>query len=305
MTYSKIPIVATAVGCLLLAASAGLNINAALESGQPILSPTVLGIVALVIGQATAICAGQFAWHRGLRVRSFLAFFALGCAEFYGLYTGGERLLTARQYQAQPIAQINQAFDIAAQRVKVAEDAFRRAEDAATAEARRGGCGRACRDLREASDRANDELETARTTLARTPLKRPESVVASVTGWPTALVEITPALLFTLGLNGLAFALLAIGEGGTEPVQRRKINSAGTRLRRTPKARVQRHAGSGPSSRPSSVSRRSEQVSKFCREFRAQFGREPTFTEVRQGTQLPKATVSRALARVRVQLSRL
>lgn len=61
MTYNKMPVVATAVGCLLLAAGAGININAAVEGGQPFLSPTVFGIVALVIGQATAIRAGQFA----------------------------------------------------------------------------------------------------------------------------------------------------------------------------------------------------------------------------------------------------
>jgi hypothetical protein len=156
---------------LLLAANAGLNINAALEGGQPFMSPTVFGIVALVIGQATAIRAGQFAWRRRLRGRALLAFFALGCAEFYGLYTGGERLLIARERQVQSIAKINQEFDITERRVTLAEDAYRKADEAATAETRRGGCGRACRDLRATANHAQEELEAARSALAETPPK--------------------------------------------------------------------------------------------------------------------------------------
>jgi hypothetical protein len=43
--------------------------------------------------------------------------------------------------------------------------------------------------------------------------RRPESILAQVTGWPPTVVEIVPALLFTLALNGLGFTLLAIGDG--------------------------------------------------------------------------------------------
>lgn len=287
--YNRTPQIATAVGCLLLTASTAMNVSAALDGGQPLFSPTTFGIVALVIGQATAIRAGQSAWRRKLRGRALLAFLALGCAELYGLYIGGERLLAARERQAQPIAKLNQAFDVAERRVRFAEAEYRKADEAATAETRHGGCGRVCRDLRATADRAQEELEAARTALAHTPPKRPESIVVSVTGWPAALVEIAPALLFTLGLNGMAFALLSIGEAVAEPVQRRMMNSAGTRRRGARKTRVQ--------NRPRRRTR-SAQVANFCEAFRAKHGREPTFTEVRLGTKLAKSTVSSALGQL-------
>lgn len=218
-----------------------------------------------------------------------MAYFALGCAEFYGLYTGAERLLAVRQHQAQPVAKSNEAFDVAEQRVRSAENAFRKASDAAIAEARRGGCGRVCRDLNARADFARDDLRDAETALTQRPPKRPESVIASVTGWPTAFAEIAPALLFSLGLNGMAFALLAIGDGATGPVQRRNMNSTGTRRRGTRKTRIQNRTRRGT---------RSEQVADFYEAFRAKHGRVPSFTEVRLGTKIAKSTVSSALGQL-------
>jgi hypothetical protein len=288
--YIKMPLVATSVGLALLGTSTALNVSYVTDGGTPLLSPTVAGIVAVAVGSAAAVRAGIHAWRTNRRAWAVAAFVLLACGETFALYNGAERLLTARELQARAIAASNLPFKVATQRVHDTEESLRSAYEAATAEALRGGCRRVCKDLQAAAEKVRGELEDARAKIERTTPPRSENIVAELTGWPAAWVEIGPALLFTVTQNGLAFVLLAIGHELTPPLTAVRIstpkNSPAKRLRRrrTRAAKSPKLPGQGG---------RAEQVAQFCRAFRDTQGREPTFTEVRAGTKLPNATVSK------------
>ncbi|NOT70623.1 MAG: hypothetical protein HOP09_04830 [Hyphomicrobium sp.] len=285
------------VGCALLASSASINVAHVIEDGQSLQSPAVGAVIALAVGSAVAVRAGLYAWRQKRRAVALLTFLVLACGEVFGLFTGAERLLTIRESHVQVIAAANVTFDIASKRVRLAEVSYHSAEAAATNEAVRGGCRQICKDLREAADKARQRLEEARLTLEHTAPPKSESIIAHVTGWPAAWVEIAPALLFSVALNGLAFVLLAVGhtmpghsERRTKPSRNGKDLVRGRpgriRLRRITNKRAESHAALGQ------VTRAAE-VTSFCKLFRDQHRREPTFTEVRNGTNLPGSTVSK------------
>jgi hypothetical protein len=290
MTYNKTRLAATAVGILLLAVSAANSVTNLHDGGVPLLSPVVASVIGLAMGSAVAVRAGMYAWRHKRRVVAILAFVFLASGETFELYNSGERLLIAREHRVESVASQNLPFETATARVAFAEGVYRKALAAVTAEAERGGCGRVCRDLSNASDRARTELENARLALQHTPPRKPENVIASVTGWPVAAVEIAPALLFTASLNGLAFVLLAIGDG-TESVRKRDPTEPAER--QPPVRKKRRRRRFAKQHRTAAGQSRSEQVAAFCKAFRDKHGREPSFAEVRDGTQLPSSTVSK------------
>jgi lambda repressor-like predicted transcriptional regulator len=257
-----------------------------MEGGVSLLSPMTVALAALAIGSAIAVREGIGAWNARSHRLALLACFFVICGEGFGLYCASERLLEARQDHVQSIAQANQQFVVASKRVDLAEKAYERAQALAIAEAKRGGCRQVCRGLREAAEQARVQLEDARSALDHTP-PRPESIIAQVTGWRPTVVEIIPALLFTLALNGLGFTLLAIGDtdlgGVNSRVKRSELKTGSGSLRKAKQPRRSR-AGSAT---------RGQQVAAFCQKFRQDYGREPTFSEVRDATRFPNSTVSK------------
>ena len=204
--YLNIGYAATLTGCGLLATSTGVNVQHLAESGLPLVSPMVAAVVAVALGSAIAVPAGLSAWREGRRVLAVLVFVALGCGEIFGLVSGAERLLTAREDRSRSISEHNAPHAAAAGRATLAEAEYRAAQAAAVAEAGRGGCGRACKALRVAADQARQRLDVARNALEHAAPAKSESVLASTLGLPVALVEVVSALLFTLALNGLPLA---------------------------------------------------------------------------------------------------
>lgn len=285
--YLNIGAAATLAGCGLLATSASVNVSHIVESGLPLASPMVAAVVAIAVGSAIAVPAGLTAWRDRRNALAVLAFVALGCGEMFGLVSGAERLLVAREERARIVAEHNAPHATAASRVTLAEAGYAAAEAAAVAEAGRGGCGRACKDLRAAADQARQRLEDARSALERAEPPKSESILADTLGLPAATVEIVPALLFTLALNGLGFVLLAIGH---RPQRRETATTAAADA-----VVMELPAAVAPVQAPRQT--RAQEVAAFCREFRAKQGREPTFSEVRDGTQLPASTVSKYRAK--------
>jgi hypothetical protein len=259
-----------------------------IEGGVPLLSPMPAAIVAIAAGSAVGLVAALRAWGDGRCALAILAFVAIGCGELFGLVSGAERLLTAREERIRLVAAHNAPRLTALARVKAEEAAYAHAQAAAVAEAGRGGCGRACRDLRGAADQARQRLEAARGELERSPPLKAESILAATIGLPAAVLEVVPALLFTLALNGLGLALLGIG------------HSAGAKQDEAPPASEPAYAipELPIEPPPADPSTRAEQVAAFCRAFREQHGREPGFKEVRHGSLLPASTVSTYRARV-------
>ena len=231
----------------------------------------------------------SYAWRTNRRAWAVAAFVLLACGEAFALYNGAEQLLTARELQARAVAAGNLPFKVAAQRVHdmrnpiVQRTRWRRLKCGGGLRANLqgsagcGGEGEGRAGGRPCKARAHSSAKIANT-------------IAELTGWPAAWVEIGPALLFTVTQNGLAFVLLAIGHELTSPSTAVRIStpkkSSAKRLRRrrTGAARPRKLPGQGG---------RAEQVAQFCRAFRDTQGREPTFTEVRDGTKLPNATVSK------------
>lgn len=294
MIYNKTPLVATSTGATLLATSAGLNVVSASDGG----TSAVVAIIAVAIGTIVAVPAALYAWRSKRWVLAAVTVALLIAGEGFNGFNSVERLLAAREERASAAVAANAPFEMAVQRLRAASDAYRSADMAATAEARRGGCRRICQALRADAERARAEVESARAAYAEMRPPRDEHLISTFTGWPASAIEIGAGLTFSIVLNGLGLALLAIGGHGSSvqvqqrrPEPRRSTSSG----RRSSGTGVQRGAASKPSSRAN----RSEQVAEFCRAFRAQFGRDPTFTEVRNGTKFAKSTVSAALARVR------
>jgi hypothetical protein len=298
MIYNKTRLVATATGATLLATSAGLNVAASQDGG----TPAVVAIIAVAIGTIVAVPAALYAWRSKRWVLAFVTVALLIAGEGFNGFNSVERLLAAREERASAVVAANAPFEMAIQRLRGAEDAYRSADAAVAAEARRGGCRRICQALRADAERALAEVESARAAYAETRPPREGHLVSTFTGWSASAIEIGAGLTFSIVLNGLGLALLAIGgHGSSVQVQQRRSEprrstSSG---RRSSGTGVPRGTGSKPRPRASSASNRSEQVAEFCRAFRAQFGRDPTFTEVRSGTKFAKSTVSAALARVR------
>ncbi len=290
--YIKTPMVATSVGLALLGTSTALNVSHVTDGGTPLLSPTVAGIVAVAVGSAAAVRAGIYALRTNRRAWAVAAFVLLACGEAFALYNGAERLLAARELQARAVVAGNLPFKVATQRVHDMEESYRSAYEAATAEVRRGGCRRICKDLQTAAEKVRGRLEDARAKLEHTDPPRSENIVADLTGWPAAWVEIVPALLFTFTLNGLALTLMGIGDGSTPALT--ASSTRGVRTPGTTKRAVRRGKINAPAVRSLAAhGTRARQVAQFCKAFRDTQGREPSFTEVRAGTKLPNATVSK------------
>ena len=287
-SYLKFTNFATVFGGIVLAASANVNVANLIEAGEPLASPAVTSVIALAVGQAVAVRAGMQAWRQNRRPVAVMVFLFVLCGEAFGLFNGAERQLVARETRAQTVVAGNASYAIATSRVASAEETYRSAEGAVRSEAQRGGCRQVCKDLQLVAGRASAQLEAARSTLQKTPPPKSENIIARVTGWSPTWVEFAPAMLFSVALNGLAFVLLAMGD--VVPPAPPKPQKPSAR----PKSLHQRSYG-----RPSRISlpdrspTRAEQVAAFCRSFHQKSGLEPSFTEVREGTNLPNSTVSK------------
>jgi hypothetical protein len=264
---------AIVAGVAAIAAAASLNVTHLVEGGQPLWSPITGAVLALALGAVAAALVASEAWRSGRRTLAWCLVLSVVAGEGFGLVMGAERLLSAREERQRAAAATNTARWTATVRFESASAALASAEAATLKEAGRGGCRSACQALRAEADRARQRLETASSILIATPAEKNKALLAATLGLPPAAVEIVPALLFSVALNGLAFTLLAFGAHTPMPTL-------------TPMPPL---PAESDKARPLG---RAEQVRSFVEAYRKRHGRDPTFSDVRSSLGLPRSTAS-------------
>ena len=260
-------------GVAAIAAAASLNVTHLVEGGQPLLSPITAAVLALALGAVAAALVASEAWRSGRRTLAWCLVLSVVAGEGFGLVMGAERLLSAREERQRAAAATNTARWTATVRFESASAALASAEAATLKEAGRGGCKSACQALRAEADRARERLEAASSVLIATPAEKNKALLATTLGLPPAAVEIVPALLFSVALNGLAFTLLAFGSHTPMPT----LAPAPPLPAESDKARPLGRA---------------EQVRSFVEAYRKRHGRDPSFSDVRSSLGLPRSTAS-------------
>ena len=265
--------IAIMAGVTAMAAGAALNVTHLVEGGQPLVSPMTGAVLALALGAvAAALVAGE-AWRSGRTTLAACLVLSIIAGEGFGLIMGAERLLTAREERQRAASEVNTSRWIATVRVETASATLAATEAAMLKEAGRGGCKSGCQSLQAEAERARQRLEVANKALVAAPSEKNRALLATTLGLPPALLEIVPALLFSTALNGLAFTLLAFG-----------AHLPGQSAAAAPKdpAEAQVSASQG----------RAGQVRSFVEAYRKRHGRDPTFSDVRNGLKLPPSTAS-------------
>ena len=126
-------------------------------------------------------------WRHKRRALAVLAFVGLVCSESYALQLSAERLLGAREQRALQVQLAGSPYALA----KAALDGTisdRRTECGS-------GFGKNCSKLRELEERQRAEL-------SKLQLPGKTALLADATGLPNWLVEIIPALLFSVSPAG-------------------------------------------------------------------------------------------------------
>jgi len=272
--------IALSVGITAIAAGAALNLAHLVDGGQPLFSPMTGAIVALAVGAvAAALILGE-AWQSRRRLLAIFLVFSIVAGEGFSLIMGAERLLSAREERRREAMVNNTARWIATVRVEAASSTLSATEAALLQEARKGGCKAACQALQAEADRARERLEAANSALRSAPAEKNKALLATTLRLPPAVVEIIPALLFSTALNGLAFTLLAFAAHAPRQVQ---VATPAPPL--PAEVRTPQPLG------------RAEQVRSLVEAYRKRHGRDPTFTDVRNGLGLPRSTASVYLRR--------
>jgi hypothetical protein len=218
-------------GLVLVATGAFLNASKAAETEGTFWSPICIAIIALAFGSALAVPVMGSLWRHGRRALACLAFVGLLCSEGYALQLSAERLLGAREQRTLQVMQTGNPYALA-------KEALDRSIEERAIECR-SGLGSRCSKLREVERAQRAELAT---------LKPPgkTALLADATGLPDWLVEIVPALLFSISLQALGFVL--IGFAGHAPKEEHSVRAAAASApepdeRESPAPRLGRDAG--------------------------------------------------------------
>lgn len=228
----------TAMACLLgggaiIATSASLNLQAALSDTLPehatvfdafkagIVSPIGLVILALAFGSAAAVSGAMLASRHKQRKLVFLCFVGMFAAEIYSGILTAERILVVREAKTRAALEDNQPRRIVEGRIERLSGELTKAVEAAQAEAKNGGCGRICRDLRKQEAEVRERLTTAEAELASLPPARIENHLANVSGIGAVWWDLGAAVLGAFAL--FAFGAFFVGLGtrmliGSPPV---------------------------------------------------------------------------------------
>jgi hypothetical protein len=253
--YRVLRALSMVVGLALVAIGAFLNASKAAEV-ESWTSPICAAIIALAFGSAVAVSVMVAAWHGQRKGLAAFAFVGLVCGEAYSLQLSAERLLASREARALQVVQSGGA----SVQAKAALDS--------TIEERKKECssgfGKNCQKLREL-----EETQRAKLGALKPPGKT--ALLADATGLPEGLVEIVPALLFSVALQILAFVLVGFG-GHRSHHRERAVQPVGA-----------------STAEPSE----SEDVVSWVKAYRQRHGRNPSIPEVQKVFDLPKTTAWR------------
>jgi hypothetical protein len=244
-------------GLVLIATGAFLNVSKAAETEGTFWSPICVAIVALALGSAIVVPVMLSLWRHECRALAAFAFVGLVSGETFSLQLSAERLLGAREQRTLQVMQTGNPYALA-----------REALDRSVEERRTecgSGFGKNCQRLRELEKTQRAELGS---------LKPPGKValLADATGLPDWLVEIVPALLFSVSLQVLGFVLLGYAGHASEGGYVAKVVAA-----------------SAPE--PDEA----EQVVDWCRAYRRRHGKNPSIASVQETFGLKRTTAWRRL----------
>ncbi len=273
------------MGLCLVAVVAGLNMQHVLDGRLPagatlatitqfvLTAPECVAVLILALGSALAVPVMQGAWRSRRTGLAILTLVGMVAGESYGFVLSAERQLAHRADRTRVARTENEHRATAVTAVEREQRALTQIETAVREETRAGGCGKVCRALKADEAAARQRLADAEAVLGRLNAPKVENHIAALTGLSSAAVDLLPSLAFSTALLLLGFAFIGYASGPatwSRPV----ADNAGTR------------PGSG---RPT----RAEQVRVFVEAFRKTHGREPTFSDVRDGLKLPRSTASK------------
>lgn len=242
-------------GLVLIAVGAYTNASKAVEAEGTWYSPICIAIVALAFASALAWVVMQHQWQNRRYGLAAVALLGLVCSELYGLQLSAERLLAAREQRARQVSLEGGPYA-----------AMQKALDDTVSE-RKEECrvwGPKCSRLREleASQRAQ---------LGKLQPPGSKALIADTTGLPPWLVEILPALLFSVGLQVLGFVLVGFGAHGS---LEHEVNVAAAQA-----------------TEPDET----ERVVNWVRAYRQRHGRDPKIPEVQAEFDLSRTTAWRRI----------
>ncbi len=250
-------------------------------------SPTVIAIVALALGSALAVPVAQDLYASRRYALVALACLGIVAGESFGFFTSAERLLNARQERVLEVRAANATRGAAQAAVTRAADELAKAAADVAAETGKGGCGKVCRDLQKEEAAARDRLARAEADLAKAPQARSESLVADVTGWSAAAVEVLPALAFPTALLVLGFSLIGYAHAPADTRSARLPSGASPAMTAVTEATTPLPAPVKPGTK--------HEVVDWVRAYRARHGRSPQIPEVQARFALPKTTAWRRI----------
>ncbi len=245
-------------GLVLVAVGAFLNAHKAVEVEDTFWSPVPIAIVALAFGSALVVPVMGALWRHERKTLAVFAFVGLVCGETYSLQISAERLLASREQRALQVMQSGNPYALA----KEALDRTLKEREAECS----NGFGSKCSKLREIE-------KTQRAELAALKPPGKTALLADATGLPDWLVEIIPALLFSVSLQVLGFVLIGFAGHSSEQEHLAKVVAA-----------------SAPE--PDET----EQMVDWCRAYRQRHGRNPSIASVQQEFNLSRTTAWRRLS---------
>jgi len=243
-------------GLVLVGVGAFLNVSKAAEVEGSLTSPICIAIIALAFGSALAVSVMLASWQSGRKGLAAFAFLGLICSESYMLQLSAERLLASREQRTLQVQQSGNPYLLA----KAALDGTVKEREKECV----SGFGKNCSKLRVLEDEQRAKLGSL------TPPGK-VALLANATGLPDWLVEIVPALLFSVGLQVLGFVLVGFADCGPSGRAAKDADAPVVELSDT------------------------ERVVSWVREYRRRYGKSPSIPMVQQEFGLPKTTAWRRI----------
>jgi hypothetical protein len=198
----KTIVILAALGVLAAATHANvMHAGGYYSDGAP-LAMTLSALLAVGIAYATT------SWRDGSQALAALLGLCIVSGEVYWLVVNAERELAAREEMEAPSRAAKEARNAAKDRLKRAEDAKRKADSDAVEQAALPGCAKNCAAiLKDAKDRAERELTTAREAVVALPPERSASPLSERLGIASWAWDLILAGLRSLAVVGASVAL--------------------------------------------------------------------------------------------------
>jgi len=195
---------------------------AAISAGVAILAASTRAVIdanhltgsdaALVAALALGVAAASIALPRTSRWTAVALVIAALAGEGFGLLSSAERIVERREASASVITGSNDVRTAAQSRLTKAEAARDAQRDMEIEAVAMPSCAKECRALldRQATDIAN-EVSAARAAIDKAPATRSATPLADRLGVQPWALDLLAAALLSIGANGLAAVLIAIG----------------------------------------------------------------------------------------------